>query len=87
MNEQKKIDGELGPISTMTGVVFEIGDYVEKFTGEAQWFGWVVARYNTRRGKLRYVIDIDPQGFQMIAIPKQLRKADDVEFNGTTQEV
>lgn len=51
----------------------EVGDRVEKFTGEALWYGWIVARYYTRRGKPRYVVEIDPQGFQMIAVPSQLR--------------
>ena len=51
-----------------------IGDYVEKYTGEAIWKGWIVAVYKTRRDKLRYVVEIDPQGFQMIAVPEQLRK-------------
>lgn len=50
-----------------------IGDYVEKYTGEARWLGTIVARYHTTRGKLRYVVDVDPQGFQMIAVPSQLR--------------
>lgn len=50
-----------------------VGDYVEKFTGEARWTGWIVAAYQTRKGSLRYVVEIDPQGFQMIATPGQLR--------------
>lgn len=53
--------------------MIKVGDYVEKYTGEALWSGWVVAVYHTRRGKLRYVVEIDPQGFQMIAVPSQLR--------------
>lgn len=53
----------------------KIGDYVEKYTGEAIWFGWIVAEYLTRRGKHRYVVEVDPQGFQMIAVPNQLRPA------------
>lgn len=56
--------------------MLEIGQRVEKFTGEARWFGWIVARYYTRRGALRYVVEVDPQGFQMIAVPSQLRVAD-----------
>jgi len=50
-----------------------IGDHVEKFTGEAIWTGHVVAKYFTRRGKLRYVVEVEPQGFQMIAVENQLR--------------
>lgn len=53
---------------------FETGDYVEKFTGEALWSGWIVSGYQKRNGKPRYVVEIDPQGFQMIAVPSQLRK-------------
>jgi len=53
-----------------------IGEYVEKFTGEARWFGWIVAKYETRRGMKRYVVEVDPQGFQMIAVPEQLRIAE-----------
>lgn len=51
------------------------GTYVEKFTGEAIWHGWVAVSYLTRRRKLRYVVEIDPQGFQMIAVPSQIRRA------------
>lgn len=57
--------------------MLNVGDYVEKFTGEALWKGWIVAVYYTRRGKLRYVVEIDPQGFQMIAVPSQLRHCDE----------
>lgn len=46
---------------------------VEKFTGEARWTGLVVAAYLTTRSKLRYVVEVHPQGFQMIAVPDQLR--------------
>lgn len=55
---------------------FTPGDYVEKYTGEARWLGTIVARYHTMRGKLRYVVDVDPQGFQMIAVPSQLRRVE-----------
>lgn len=54
---------------------FAVGDYVEKFTGEARWFGTVVSRYKTLRGSERYVVEVLPQGFQMIAVPSQLRRA------------
>ena len=60
----------------MNDVVFKIGDPVEKFTGEAIWHGTVVAAYHTTRNKLRYVVEVDPQGFQMIAVPSQLRLND-----------
>lgn len=52
------------------------GTYVEKYTGEARWHGWIVASYYTRRGKLRYVVEVEPQGFQMIAVPGQLREVE-----------
>lgn len=52
---------------------FKILDHVEKYEGEALWNGVVVAVYYTTRGKLRYVVEVLPQGFQMIAVPKQLR--------------
>lgn len=79
---ERRIDGPLGPISTLTGVNLNVGDYVEKFTGEAQWLGWIVAKYHTRRGKLRFVVEIDPQGFQMIAVGSQLRPASEPDFIG-----
>ena len=56
---------------------FSVGDYVEKFTGEARWSGWIVAAYSTRKGKERYVVEVQPQGFQMIAVPSQLRSAEE----------
>jgi len=52
---------------------FAVGQTVEKFTGEAIWHGVIVARYQTHRGKRRYVVEVQPQGFQMIAVPEQLR--------------
>ena len=54
---------------------FAIGDPVEKFTGEAIWHGVIVASYLTSKGKRRYVVEVKPQGFQMIAVPSQLRLA------------
>jgi hypothetical protein len=55
------------------GSFFALGQRVEKFTGEARWHGVIVARYTTTRGALRYVVEVEPQGFQMIAVPSQLR--------------
>ena len=55
------------------GEGFAIGDPVEKFTGEAIWHGIIVASYLTSKGKRRYVVEVEPQGFQMIAVPSQLR--------------
>lgn len=53
--------------------MFKIGDKVEKYTGEAIWNGVIVAVYHTTKGSLRYVVEVNPQGFQMIAVPSQLR--------------
>lgn len=47
--------------------------WVEKFRGEALWKGRIVSSYYTTRSKLRYVVEVWPQGFQMIATPDQLR--------------
>lgn len=55
-------------------VEYNYGDRVEKFTGEARWTGHIVSAYRTLKGKLRYVVEVEPQGFQMIAVPSQLRK-------------
>ncbi|OAH42593.1 hypothetical protein AX777_04915 [Sphingobium yanoikuyae] len=55
------------------GEGFAIGDPVEKFTGEAIWHGTIAASYLTSKGKRRYVVEVEPQGFQMIAVPSQLR--------------
>jgi hypothetical protein len=52
---------------------FVIGEPVEKFTGEAQYQGVLVASYLTTKGSRRYVVEVKPQGFQMIASPAQLR--------------
>lgn len=52
---------------------FRIGEHVEKYTGDAQYEGFVVARYHTLRGHLRYVVEVYPQGFQMIVSSAQLR--------------
>lgn len=54
--------------------VFKVGDPVEKYTGEARWWGHVVAKYLTRRGAQRYVVEVEPQGFQMICTPGMLRQ-------------
>lgn len=52
---------------------FVVGEPVEKFTGEARWEGILVASYLTTAGQRRYVVEVKPQGFQMIATPGQLR--------------
>lgn len=52
---------------------FHCGQPVEKYTGEALWQGTIRSAYLTSKGKLRYVVEVHPQGFQMIAVPSQLR--------------
>lgn len=59
----------------VSGEDFQIGERVEKFWGEAKWHGVVVAAYDTTKGKRRFVVDVEPQGFQMIAVGSQLRRA------------
>lgn len=66
-------DGRFEQIGGPTLDRFEIGQRVEKWTGEALCEGVVVARYLTTKGKERYVVEVQPQGFQMIAVPSQLR--------------
>lgn len=58
---------------------FNYGDPVEKFTGEARWLGRVVSAYETGKGGLRYVVEVHPQGFQMIAVPAQLRATSELQ--------
>ncbi len=52
---------------------FEVGMTVEKYEGEAIWVGELVSVYRTSKGKIRCVVDVQPQGFQMITTPKLLR--------------
>ncbi len=61
---------------------FHYGDWVEKFTGEARWEGRVVSAYHTKRLALRYVVEVEPQSFQMIAVPSQLRALSSTESHG-----
>lgn len=51
---------------------FAVGDVVAKASGEARYVGVVVAVYATARGASRLVVDVAPQGFQMIATPAML---------------
>lgn len=61
------------PSPTFT-TCFKLGDYIEKYTGEARYKGHVVAIYVTRRNpRLRLVVEVEPQGFQMIVSPEMLR--------------
>ncbi len=68
---QGRDEGSAWPADTE----YAYGQPVEKFTGEAQWDGVIVSAYHTTAGKLRYVVEVKPQGFQMIAVPSQLRAA------------
>ena len=45
---------------------FLIGQKVEKFSGDYQTIGEIRARYTTCKGAVRYVVEIEPQGFQHI---------------------
>jgi hypothetical protein len=53
---------------------FEVGDRVEKYTGDYQIIGEVRAVFATKRGKIRYVVEHDP-GFLHIYSDTNLRKA------------
>lgn len=53
---------------------FEIGQYVEKFTGDYQIKGEVRAVFTTTRGMLRYVVEHEP-GFLHIYSGANLRPA------------
>lgn len=51
------------------------GDWVKKATGEAKYEGQVACVYRTRRGGVRYVVEVWPQGFQMICTPGMLERS------------
>ena len=53
--------------------MFNLGDHVEKYSGDAQYEGIVVSIYATLKGHRRYVVEVLPQHFQMIVNEKQLR--------------
>lgn len=57
-------------------MAFNVGDYVEKFSGDAQYKGTIVSCYQTLNGKTRYVVDVDPQNFQMITAAQFIRKVE-----------
>lgn len=52
--------------------VYAIGHNVEKYTGDYQATGEVRGHFYTKRGKLRYVVEIPP-GFLMVYAPEVLR--------------
>ncbi len=54
---------------------FRVGDRVEKFSGEARYSGEIVCVYTTKKGGVRYVVEVEPQGFQMICTAGMLRAA------------
>jgi hypothetical protein len=55
---------------------FNVGDHVEKFSGEARYSGVIVSVYQTTKGGTRYVVEVEPQGFQMICTAGMLRLED-----------
>ena len=64
------------------GAKFVRGDQVEKYTGDARWFGTIVSVYSTLRGKIRYMVEVHPQGFQMVTSEEHIRKASREPFIG-----
>ncbi|WP_210482693.1 hypothetical protein [Microvirga antarctica] len=52
---------------------FKLGDHVEKHSGEARYTGQIVSVYQTTKGGTRYVVEVEPQGFQMICTAGMLR--------------
>lgn len=55
---------------------FNIGQRVEKFTGDYQLKGEVRAVFTTKAGKTRYVVEHDP-GFLHIYAPANIRPVGD----------
>ena len=47
---------------------------IAKWKGDAKYKGLIVAIYYTRKGKLRYVVEVEPQGFQMIVTQRMIRR-------------
>jgi len=58
---------------------FALSDRVEKHTGEARYTGKVVSVYETSKGGTSYVVEVEPQGFQMICTASMLRPAPPTE--------
>jgi len=58
------------------GAKYRRMDPVEKYAGEARYTGVVLVAYRTTRGGLRYVVEVEPQGFQMIVTDGMIRKAE-----------
>lgn len=63
--------------------VFLLGEYVEKYEGEARYEGYIVSVYSTMKGKTRYVVEVQPQGFQMIVTDKQIRHKEAPDGTGS----
>jgi hypothetical protein len=61
--------------SAVEDAVWKIGERVEKWNGEARYTGVVVSVYTTTKGGVRYVVEVEPQGFQMICTKAMLRDA------------
>lgn len=64
-------------------MTFKIGDRVEKWTGDYALTGEVRSVYTTKHGEIRYVIEPDHYGLQLIYSPHQLRGIN----NDTTRHV
>lgn len=60
---------------TLLTALTVVGDWVEKDVGEAKYKGQVVSKYLTLRGGVRFVVEVWPQGFQMICTPAMLSRS------------
>lgn len=68
---------ERWPARQSDAATFGVGDQVEKFAGEARYVGQIVSVYQTTTGGTRYVVEVRPQGFQMICTRAMLRATHD----------
>lgn len=59
---------------TERGVMFSIGQRVEKYTGDYHLEGEIRSMFTTRAGKVRFVVEHDP-GFLHIYGPGNIRPA------------
>lgn len=79
-NIRRKAD--LPPEAPRWAIRFERGARVAKFTGDAPFTGTVVAWYFTSRWRLRYVVEVDGWGGQMIESNRTLRALKEESHNG-----
>ena len=81
-------DEQVIPVTTFEGKMGTViahefnGHLVEKFTGEARWRGFCLVTYKTTKGSIRHLVEVMPQGFQMIAVTGQLQLIDSELFLG-----